>query len=1156
MAFGATFGGMTANAQNGQPHSLSADVKFADVTLSWKLPTEELTLQWHNDYAYNGVDGTLNNAEGYATIYAANKFAPEDLKAVVGETVETIKFFEYRELIEASVLIYENGVVVREQEVDLSNYEKNSYRLAPLDEPYVIPANAEVMFVAKYVHGRNAELTANCDESPTIGKGNVYSYDGKNWKSDAPGDFIVTAILRNTAETTPDGYNVYRDGTKVNETIITSAKEYVLTGETDGKHAYKVAAVYGADEKMSTELEVKTTSVYNKLPAVSGVSASINNLTGTLTWNAPLKRGEEMTWSNKTLGNAIGGTAASNTKVWIKAEFDVDDLAAFPNHQIDAINAFVAQEGGILTVTAFVIKNGVIDYYEVINDDVVAGIQPNTWVKYTLKEPYKLEVGNSYAYGLYYTQTPKMHPVGVDNGNAVPTKGNSFSVSSPTTSGFEKSKPSWKTLESGGIAGNFMLTADVEPLSEEAMAPQEISGYDVYRDGKLIAENVAETTYTDNVDDLGTYKYSVVAKSADGKESSEASAYAIYRLPAEYKAPVITNYDQTGKDITFSWSDDAYELKHYGSAAYMVGFDEEISMLYGAKFSKEELADYAGYEFSSITFGIADDMGAFKVELYDSDKTLLFSKNFEQGAIEPRYLYTVTLNDNERVSVPADKDLYLVYNATLPAGSSPILLDAGPLVDGGAMVSLTGGANWMKLGTLQSIYNNYNIIISGLITAPTGGATGANNVAKTGDKVTLGVSSEQLFGVKKLTADDNSQFGVSPAMPSKAAAKASTDKIKAKNFRIYRDNELVTETTSGNYSETLDKYGVFNYYVTSVFENGWESPRSRALTFSNIIEQKTQAPYDLQGETSGSNLKLTWSPTDAAPELSYHTDTQSLAYGMTGGSTIEGYHAIRFAANEISDKVGEKVSHVKFMLNETNLISASVVILYCTNDEDYTDGKSHNGGSIVYEQEIDVNDLVVGWNTVALNNPVPVVAGKGLGVGYHLSYKSGVKPFVTDSGPAVAGYGDLISSSASQGYWYSLAKKYNVNGNYRISAVLKKADTVSGPAKVDAAENGVTYNVYRDGALVAEGVGETTYTVTNAAAGSYTVTAVTANGESNESNAVKHDATTGISQVENASEAATGNVFGIDGQLINSAGDTQNLKKGVYIINGKKVVVK
>lgn len=48
--------------------------------------------------------------------------------------------------------------------------------------------------------------------------------------------------------------------------------------------------------------------------------------------------------------------------------------------------------------------------------------------------------------------------------------------------------------------------------------------------------------------------------------------------------------------------------------------------------------------------------------------------------------------------------------------------------------------------------------------------------------------------------------------------------------------------------------------------------------------------------------------------------------------------------------------------------------------------------------------------------------------------------------------------------------------------------------------------------------------------------------------------TTGISQVNTAEKALVGKVFNLNGQLVGTS--TEGLAKGMYIVNGKKVIVK
>lgn len=1134
----------TISAQNGNPHSLTGEAKFNNVVLNWQAPATDITLQWHDGEDYNGTDGVLSNPQGSVVYYVANKFTKEDLKNSVGEVIDSMSFFEYRPAYKVTALIYENGTPVVEQNVDLSNFTKNTVRKFALSSPYTIPAEKELMFVIKYEYGSNQDFMAICDKSPTPGKGNLYSYDGKTWNNDGPGDYLVTAYIKNNtaADATPDGYNVYRDGVKVNEAPI-SDTSVMLNGEATGTHQYYVTAVYGATENQSKPISLSCTSVTDFVPSVSTIMASKEDLNGTIEWTAPLSCSNEITWSSKEYGNTIGGTGSS-PKVWIKQEFDANDMIAYPNHKITAINSFI--NGPITGITLFVIKNGVIDYHQPIEAAALEGLVNNSWNKFTLTTPYKFEVGNQYSFGIYYTHAKGEKPIAVDNSTCIDIKGNSFSTSSPKSAGFEKTTPSWKTLASGNIPGNFMLTADIEADGEVAPA-SEITGYDIYRDGNLIASDVKELKYTDTVTDLGTYLYGVVSKGKDGKVSPVKEISITYTLPATYEAPVILSNSYENNELSISYTADAYELKHYGTPAYLAGFEEEMpDLLYGAKFTKEELADYVGYEFNSLKFAIGSGITTFNLEVYESGNTTpIYSEKME--GIEAGYLYTTS--PSSKIVIPENKDLYLVYKATLPAGASGIILDEGPARENGAVVSLSGGANWLKLGTISPDLKDYNIVISAIAVPASDDAKGAAKAKQ----VVLGNNTEKLAAMPKriiskvnAAADSSSdEFGIEAALKTvKKAAKKAADTSKVLSYRVYCNNEIVYEGAATTYTETISDYGVFNYHVTAIFEKGWESPASRTITVENEIKQAAPAPFDLVGYEKDEKFNLAWKSVSEAPVLKVHNGDIDWVNGcgMTHSSgTSSGYQTILIPAADVADKAGMEISHIRFGLLDPNVYTASVIVM-----------KNEN---VVYEQAVDVATLVKGWNEVRLNTPVTIEAGQDLYVGYHLSYKSGLHPLAGDKGPAVPGYGDLISSSGSNGYWYSMKNKYKLDFNWVIEAVLKTPNTSARKAPMRA-DDAVTYNVYCDGVAVATGLTTTSYVAEKGAYGDYTVTAVTAGVESAESNVVSYVVSVGIDSVEGDNAAENTAVYSIDGQLVNKSGKVNALKKGLYIVNGKKYVVK
>jgi hypothetical protein len=103
---------------------------------------------------------------------------------------------------------------------------------------------------------------------------------------------------------------------------------------------------------------------------------------------------------------------------------------------------------------------------------------------------------------------------------------------------------------------------------------------------------------------------------------------------------------------------------------------------------------------------------------------------------------------------------------------------------------------------------------------------------------------------------------------------------------------------------------------------------------------------------------------------------------------------------------------------------------------------------------------------------------------------------------------------------------------------------------VAMADNKQTLTI--DGAQVSKTVREITFDGDN-------VTLSYANGtdETQDMSLVKLSfayITTGISNIETSNKVLAGKVFNLNGQLVGTS--TQNLSKGIYIVNGKKVIIK
>lgn len=495
-------------AERGAPHTIVADAFFQQVRLQWRAPEAPKTLQWHDDYDYNGDNFINSDLQKAQVAYAGAKFTAEDLKPYVGQVVDGITFAQYRNLSKVTGLVYENGEVVSEGVADRSKYEKNTTLKIKLNNHITIKAGAEYIFAIKVEGGYNMNFVVMKDKTTDApGKGDLYSTDGKTWTATGAGDYLVTANLVNKANEAPTGYSVMMDGDFYNaaDVTITSAKnkysgvvEYtaIMNNVPVGEHQVYVSADYPDEHRVSFSRKVKILDFAKSAPSAHyGYNTWAGDFKHVLVWTAPLTGGSNLTWGSAEATHSIGGSAAKDTKVWFRNIFTADDLTAFgTNAKITNIKT-IFTEAVINSVKIFVMKDGVIDYAQDAADIELSAIQANKESTFALDTPYELTPGHTYAYGLYVTHTPKTHPIGVTGNVAVDGRGNTFSVTSPSSKGFEKTSPTWKTLKSGGIPGNWALYATVE----DATTKKAPSGYTLARDGNVIASGITATSYTDEV---------------------------------------------------------------------------------------------------------------------------------------------------------------------------------------------------------------------------------------------------------------------------------------------------------------------------------------------------------------------------------------------------------------------------------------------------------------------------------------------------------------------------------------------------------------------------------------------------------------------------------------------------------------------------------
>lgn len=150
--------------------------------------------------------------------------------------------------------------------------------------------------------------------------------------------------------------------------------------------------------------------------------------------------------------------------------------------------------------------------------------------------------------------------------------------------------------------------------------------------------------------------------------------------------------------------------------------------------------------------------------------------------------------------------------------------------------------------------------------------------------------------------------------------------------------------------------------------------------------------------------------------------------GMVDGHTFS--VAARWDAAQLTDYEGTAITKVQFAPNDDGAEEIIVKIWTGANAE-----------NLVFEES--VTAIAGAWNTLEITTPITLNVNEALWVGYTLVETAvGSYPAGTDAGPAVAGYGDMITSDGSS--WDALSG-FGLDYNWCIQVYVEELEVVSPP---------------------------------------------------------------------------------------------------------------
>ena len=178
---------------------------------------------------------------------------------------------------------------------------------------------------------------------------------------------------------------------------------------------------------------------------------------------------------------------------------------------------------------------------------------------------------------------------------------------------------------------------------------------------------------------------------------------------------------------------------------------------------------------------------------------------------------------DEPVAVPVGSSIYVGYFVLFADGKEPIAADAGPRVTGGDMLSLDG-TTWVAYSRIDAEFNS-NFVVGAQVRLKGSQKAATTTLRKTAPVNNQMVPLERMSGRSFSDLKSAIAFGVNGVV----ATRATDNKPTIKNFRVYCNGSLATETEDPEYTATLN-YGKYEYAVSAVYTNGWESALSDTYT--------------------------------------------------------------------------------------------------------------------------------------------------------------------------------------------------------------------------------------------------------------------------------------------------------------------------------------
>lgn len=996
------------------------------VGLTWKSPltyaSESANLAWCNEY--NGDQ--LGLADG-GTFYAGSVWNAEDFLNHRGKQITSASVRIVNPLTYLAACVFKDGKLLVRQQFE-GSVAYGEWNTVTFKSPITIEAGSDYIIAFQVEHASGMQPIGIDETETKDSKGNMLSTDAEYWfpatQMAIEGNFSIKFDVKATAssEAAPVGYNIYRNGVKVNATPVTSTSysEDITTG---GTYLYTVTSVYPNGESVqSGNTEVKVINIADRFAPNELASSVVCNRDVTVYWGFPIK-----------------GTST----------FPVDVKAAITTSQTrypSYVNAFIGQ-GGEMAVASD--------------------------CKYIYTSVYG-EDGRINRYDLNGNYLEHFYISSIDGIRNITYDGSDFWVSTVASYIYKVDMSTHKVLETHPISefarhltyipeldggkggfevGDWKSSIYINRIGSKIGTGPELLGAcgTAFYDGKLYAfEQGGQNAYTVGIYDFATNKrigeidLSQYA-GLNNLESASAGGMSIIHTP-EGLTLLALGIQNSLSYTQFLFLDIANVTGVVGYNIYRNGTRVNSSLLTQRIFS-ETISAEGDYDY--------------QIETCFVDGTVSPKSTAERVTILPTGTADAPIElKAEQASYPYNVSLSFADPA-LPSSAAAFYSLESQTV--GSAVSMSGWENrqdsWRASDHAyhgsKSITAERNMEADLII--PVGDMAWFGFFAKNADDRD-GSSLVQVYTSENATIENFvylDEFPLSElwkecsvSLPKGAhyvmirkpadARKCYIDAIrinpsapesKVWGYDIFRDGKKLNSEPvhSVSFMDHNLRPGTYSYQVRQQSVTAALSPLTKPVSIDIDYSNGGQAPEHLRVLNYGtSSADLAWDAPALgdAVYLKWHSGNSYDAAGLPSGGAF--YAGVRWLANDLKDYAHLTLSEVEVYVNQVP--DALYILVY-------------QGNNLIRNQY--VRDLTqYSYNHITLDNPVKIDPAKDLRVIVYVEHNEITIPLGYDEGPAVSGRGNIYSSDGIT--WTTMDDdNTGISGNWNISIGLKPYDNGS-----------------------------------------------------------------------------------------------------------------